>query len=118
MTLEDLSRIFRQEKQYWDKGKKIYFLMQETGSAEKELVLRKVFKMDHETLKKFWLTKMFRGEISSFPKTLSSNAAVKRFINQSETSIGYVAAAEMDDSVKALMINGKRPGEPGYPLTN
>lgn len=118
LTSDDLTRIFKQEKQYWENGKKIYFLMQETGSPEKEVVLRKIFKMDHESLKKFWLTKMFRGEISSFPKTLSSNAAVKRFTNQSESAIGYIDADETDTSVKVLLINGKRPGETGYPLTD
>lgn len=118
LSSEELIRIFKQEKQYWDQGKKIYFLMQETGSVEKEIVLRKIYKMDPEALKKFWLAKMFRGEISSFPKTLSSNGAVKRFISRSPMSIGYIDAAEMDDSVKALSIDGKRPGEPGYSLTD
>lgn len=118
LSSEELARIFKQEKQHWEQGKRIYFLMQETGSAEKEVVLRKIFKMDHEALKKFWLTKMFRGEISSFPKTLRSNATVKRFISHSPMAIGYIDAAEIDDSVKVLSVEGKRPGEPGYFLTD
>lgn len=109
LSSEELVRIFKQEKQYWDQRKKIYFLMQETGSVEKEIVLRKIYKMDPEALKKFWLAKMFR-KISSFPKTLSSNGAMKRFISRSPMSIGYIDAAETDDSVKALSIDGKRPG--------
>lgn len=118
LSSEAVARIFRQEKQYWEEGEKIYFLMQEAGSVEKEIVLRKVFKMDHEALKKFWLTKMFRGEIASFPKTLSSNAAVKRFVSRSPNSIGYIDAAEVDDGVKVLPLDGKRPGESGYFLSD
>jgi ABC-type phosphate transport system substrate-binding protein len=118
LSSEDLAKIFKQEKQYWDQGKKIYFLMQEAGSAEKEIVLRKIFKMDPEALKKFWLTLMFRGEITSFPKTLSSNAAVKRFVGKSPASIGYIDASDVDDSVKTLRVDGKRPGDPGYLLSD
>ena len=117
VSFRDLERIFRQEKQYWGDGKKIYLVMQETGSLEKEVVLAKVFHMDEATLKRFWLSKMFRGEIASFPKTLSSAGSVKQFVEKVPNAIGFVDASLADPDVELLKIDGRLPGAAGYPLS-
>lgn len=118
LAYDQLVKIFKQDKQHWSDGRPIYLIMQEAGSPEKELVLKKVFKMDQEELKKFWLTRIFRGEIPSFPKTLSSNAAVRRFVGQVAVAIGFIDASTADPSVKVLRIDGKLPGDKGYLLAD
>lgn len=118
VSFKDLIKIFKQEKQYWKNGKKIYLILQEAGSPEKEIALKKIYKMGNIQLKKFWLAKLFREEISSFPKTFGSNQAVKRFVSQVPNAIGYIDAALMDTSIKMLRINGKLPGEMKYILSN
>lgn len=116
VSFKELVKIFKQEKQHWEDGKKIYLIMQETGSPEKKVVLKEIYKMTDEELKKFWLAKMFRGEISSFPKVLGSNEAVKRFVSEVPNAIGFIDASFVDESVKVLRINEKSPGEKGYIL--
>ena len=117
VSLEELSKIFAQERQYWVIGKKIYLVLQEAGSPEKQVVLKKIYrKANDDELKKFWLGKIFRGEIATFPKTLSSNEAVKRFVSQAVNAIGFIDSAFVDDSIKVLRIDGKLPGERGYVL--
>lgn len=118
VSYDQLVKIFKQEKQHWNDGRPIYLIMQEAGSPEKEQVLEKVFRMDQEELKKFWLTRIFRGEIPSFPKTLGSNAAVRRFVGQVAVAIGFIDASMADQSVKVLRIEGKLPGERGYLLAD
>ena len=116
LSSTDLVKIFAQDKQYWENGKKVYLIMQEAGSLEKKVILKKIYKMGDEELKRFWLAKMFREEIASFPKTLSSNEAVKRFISQVPNAIGFIDASFVDESVKVLRIDKKLPGEKGYVL--
>lgn len=117
VTLAELSKILKQEKQYWEGGKKVYLILQEAGSTEKKVVLQKIYKMNDEDLKKFWLGKMFRGEIASFPKTLGSSEAVKRFISQVPNAIGFIDSSAADSSIKVLSVDGKEPGDRGYPLS-
>ena len=117
VSFEELVNILKQEKQYWKSGKKIYLIMQESGSLEKEIVLKEIFKMNEKQLKKFWLTKMFRRKVSSFPKTLRSNEAVKRFVSKVPNAIGYIDASLVNESVKVLRIDGKLPKDEGYKLT-
>jgi len=118
VSFPELVKLFKQERQFWQDGKRIYLLMRESGSAEKQVLLEKLYQMDELALKKFWLGKLYRGEIPALPKTLSSNEAVKQFVNQVPNAIGYIDASFVDDGVKALRIDGKLPGEPGYVLSD
>lgn len=117
LSLRELSRLFKQEKQYWEDNSPVYLIMQEDGTPEKDLFVSKVFKMRPNELKRFWLTKMINGEILSFPKTLSSNDAIKRFVSQIPSAIAYINVRFVDETVKVLAIDGKRPGEEGYYLS-
>ena len=118
LSFNELVKIFKQEKQYWESGQKIYLIMRESGAPEKELLLKKVYRMEDEKLKKFWLGKLYRGEITALPKTLGSNEAVKRFVRQAPNAIGVIDASFVDETVKILRIDGKRPGEAGYALAD
>lgn len=116
LAFKDLVKIFKQEKQYWKGGKRIYLILQETGSPEKNIALKTIYKMDDKELKKFWLKKLFRGEISSYPKTLNSNKAVKLFTSKAPNAIGFINTSFIDKSIKVLRIDGHLPGDKKYPL--
>ncbi len=116
ISSRDLRRIFKQEKQYWADNRNVYVIMQEDGSPEKGLFVHKIFLMGPNDLKRYWLNKIIKGDIVAFPKTLSSNDTVKRFVAQIDSSIAYVNADAVDKSVKVLRIDGKHPGEKGYLL--
>jgi ABC-type phosphate transport system substrate-binding protein len=113
---KDLVRIFKLEKQYWRGNQKVYLVLRESGSKEKGVVLEKIYQTTDEGLKKMWLAKMYREEITSFPRVLNSTEAVIRFVNQVPTAISVIDAAYRDGRVKTLRINGALPGEEGYPL--
>ncbi len=114
ISSRNLSRIFKQEKKYWPDNQKIYLIMQEDGTSEKAIFVDKIYKMRPNELKRFWLAKIISGEILSFPKTLSSNNSVKRFVSQIPSAVAYIDATLVDDTVKVVKIDGKQPGEAGY----
>lgn len=116
LSFKELVKIFKREKQYWSDGSKIYLIMRETGSPMRRLLLTRVYQMTDEELKSFWLVKIFRGQLSSLPKTFGSDDAVKRFVSQVPNAIGFIDSSSSDTSVKVLRIDGKRPGEGGYAL--
>ena len=118
LSLRDLEKMLKVEKQYWDDGKKVYLVLQESGSAEKEIVREKLLHMSEADLKKLLLAKLFRGDITSLPKTLSSRASVVKFVATIPNAIGYVDVSAADASVRILRIDGKAPGDPGYQLSS
>ena len=115
-SLRELRAVFEQQRQFWKTGERIHLLLQESGRPEKQVMLSVVYDRGDEELKKFWLMRIFKGEIPAMPTTLSSNEAVKRFVNQVPNAIGFIDAATVDDSVKILRIDGKLPGDPDYAL--
>ena len=90
-------------------------MLQASGS-EKDTIVQSSDGPARQRLQAFWLGKTFRGEITAAPKTLASDVSVKQLVGGNPRAIGYVDSLLLDPSVKALKIDGKSPGEPGYPL--
>ncbi len=116
ISMKELIKIFKAEKQYWD-AEKIALLMREQGSWERELVLKKIYGMREEELKKFWLGKMFRGEITSFPAVFGSQSMIKRLVANLKGAVSFIDSQNIDSTVKVIRIDGKLPGEAGYLLS-
>ena len=118
VSFRELAAIFKMEKKFWDDGKPIYLVTQESLTPEKEIILKTVYKMEDQELKKFWLAKIFQGTVTSFPKVIASNQSVKAFVRQAPNALGYIDASYIDGSVKVLRVDGKLPGEDGYKLAD
>jgi len=117
ISSSDLVQILRMEQQHWDAGGRIYLVLPESGTPEKELVLKKLYRMKDAALKLLYLEMLYRGEIASFPRIAHSNSAVKKIVAQAPNALGFIDASAADSTVKVLRIDGKRPGEAGYPLS-
>jgi ABC-type phosphate transport system substrate-binding protein len=116
VTLTELSRLFRLDQQRWSSGEKVAVILQVGGSDKATVILDRVYRMKAEDLKPFWLGKIYRGELTAAPRVLASDAGVKQAVAGDPRAIGYVDSVLLDPSVKALRVDGKLPGEPGYPL--
>jgi len=114
VTSEELVRILRQDQQRWRAGGRIYLVFQSSGSPAREVVLRRVFRMNDVELKQFWLGRLYRGEIASFPYVAPSDAAVKRIVGLAPHALGFVDRSAVDATVKVLRVDGKLPGQAGY----
>lgn len=118
ISFRELVMILKMEKKFWDDGSQIYLVTRGSRSPEKEAVLKAVYRMDEQELKKFWLAQIYQGSVSSFPRVIASNQSLKAFVRQVPNAVGYIDAAYADDSVKVLKVDGKLPGENGYKLAD
>jgi hypothetical protein len=116
VTLAELSRLFRLDQQRWASGEKVEVILQVGGSEREAVVLDRVYRMKAAELKPFWLGKIYRGELTAAPRVLASDAGVKQYVASNPRALGYIDSLLLDGSVKALRVDGKLPGEPGYPL--
>ena len=116
LTWAEVVAIFKAEQQHWKAGERIYLILQESGTPERALLLKRVYLMSDVELKHFWLAKLFRGEIAAFPRVVASSAAAKRIVAQAPNALAFIDAAAVDSTVKALRIDGLKAGEPGYAL--
>ncbi len=75
----------------------------------------KALGISSKKVKVYWLKRVFEGE-SDLRKILKSAAEVKAFIGQNEASIGFILAADLDDSVKPIAIDDKKHDDLKYKL--
>jgi phosphate transport system substrate-binding protein len=116
LSLAELSRLFRAEQVRWKSGDKVDLVLQVGVSTRQEVILNRVFHMKADELQAFWLGKVFRGELATPPRTFAADVSVKHYVAANPRAISYIESALLDDSIKAISIDGKHPGEAAYPL--
>ena len=116
LTMRELEAIFELRQQFWKGGDRVYVIIQQAHRAEKNVMLKKVYRQTDEGLNKYLLQRMFTGEISDFPQIESSNEKVKQEVRRRPNAIGFIDAATVDDSVKVLRIDRSFPGSENYRL--
>lgn len=116
LSSAELLKIFKGQEKQSDDGTKFALTMRATGSAERAAFLEQVMKMSDAEYQKYFLQAVFTGMLKTAPKVVGGIDALKAFMDSNDGAIGYVKLSEVDDSFTVLTIDGKKPGESGYPL--
>lgn len=72
--------------------------------------------MTEPQLRRYWIGLVFSGDSAVPPKEVSSAAELKRLVAKYPGAVGFIPLGEVDSSVKAVTIDGLRPGDPRYAL--
>ena len=122
ISLKDAQSFFKLEKKRWPGGdgpaaaKEVVIFLRKAGSAEQETLLQKVFEMTADKLERYWVERVYQGEISSPPSTKATAQRAIKAVSQNVTALTCILLSEVTEDVKVLTIDGKRPGDPDYPL--
>jgi len=113
LSLEDLQRLYRGDINSLQ-GKRMLPLNHLPRTALREHFDQRVLGMNAEETARYWIDRRIRGQ-SSAPRSVPARlmAAV---VAKLPHSIGYVSGGSADPALTVLRINGKLPGEPGYPI--
>ena len=87
----------------------------QSTTDEYDVLLQKVYRMSHKKLQKYWVRRLFSGEISAKPSYVPNAKAAGQEVMKSEGAISIVSAKEIPKDVKVLLIDGKKRG--ATPLT-
>lgn len=116
LTMAELRRIFLGEEGHWPDGRRLTLVMMEVGEPERKAVLQEICRMDESDYRKAILHRLYTGELLVSPKTLRNPTHVREFVFNVPGAIGYLRAADVDESVKVIRIDGHLPDDEGYPL--
>ncbi|HUF88765.1 MAG TPA: hypothetical protein VMR66_02160 [Gemmatimonadota bacterium] len=116
LSFLELRKIFLGEKQFWDDNSRIVLLVRAPVARERDTVLTKIYRMGEAEFQQYWIAKVFRAEVSSKPKIVYSSDMTSELVTALPGAIGFLPADEVGPGMKVLRINGKLPGESGYPL--
>ena len=116
LSMAELAKIFRGERQYWRTDLPVLLLLRAPGSYEREVALRSIFRMTESQYKQYWISRIMRAEATSPPAELYSSGMTKEGVSSIPGSIACISASDVKPGVKVVRINGRLPGEAGYPL--
>lgn len=118
LSLSELRRIFRGERLFWAGDLTITLLVPARGSREREVLLGKIYEQGSEAeYQRFWINKLFDKEGQTAPKMTGSPQMSAGLVREIPGAIALVPVDRIPRGVKVLRIDGRRPGEAGYPLS-
>jgi hypothetical protein len=101
LSRDDVASIYLKQRRFWPDGEPMIPLNLEPGSAARESFSRRMLGGDSSQLTAYWNQQYFQGVLP--PVTLSSSAAVKRYVAAERNAIGYIEAGDADDSVRVVL---------------
>lgn len=117
LTMSELREYFLAERSHWSTQQKIRVAMRESGSPERETVLRLVLRMNRDQdFTTYFLRAKFSEQVIDEPRNLDSTSNMIKFVANVSGAIGYVRADDVDPSVRVIKVDNLSPGDPGYKL--
>lgn len=116
LSFDELKSIFRGERQFWDDGRRVTLLVRAPVAEERQLVLDRIYEMDEDQFREYWIGKMFRAEVAAGPKLVYSADMARDLVTVIPGAITFVPVSEVSSESKVVRIDGMLPSDEGYPL--
>jgi hypothetical protein len=110
-----LRRIFQGLPTGFEGGKRYIPLNHATGTPTRAQFDRAVLGLEPSQVGAFWIDRRIRDE-SPPPRTIPSPELALRIVASLPGAITYVYPELLNSTVRALTVEGKSPGQPGYLL--
>jgi hypothetical protein len=116
LTLAQTRKLLLGEQQFWNSNLRVTLLLRAPSARERDVVLKVIYGMNEAEFRQYWISRMFRAEAVSGPKVVYSNEMATELVNALPGSVAFVDATQVPKGLKVLKIDGKLPGQAGYPL--
>ena len=116
LTFAEARKLFLGDRQFWTSNLRVTLLMRAPVAHERDVVLRTIYQMNEAQFRQYWIGKVFRAEAAAGPKIVYSNEMALDLVAAIPGAVAFVDASRVPKGVKVLTIDGKQPGEKGYPL--
>lgn len=116
LSFDQLRRIFHGEQQFWSDGRRVTLLMRAPAAAERELVLDRIYEMNEDEFREYWIGKMFRAEVAAGPKLVYSSDMARDLVTVIPGAITFVPVSDVSSDSRVVRIDNLLPSDAGYAL--
>jgi ABC-type phosphate transport system substrate-binding protein len=116
LTFAEVRKLFLGDRQYWKGNLRVTLLVRAPVARERDIVLRTIYQMSEPQFRQYWISKVFRAETATGPKVVYSNDMATELVSAIPGAVAFIDAAQAPKNLKVLRIDGKLPGDKGYPL--
>jgi len=114
LTKAQLRKIVLGEQAAWSAGKKVTVLLRAPGQPDRVGVLRTVCGMGEDDFNQHLMQASFNGDSSNPPKVVATDEAIRTAVAAQPGAIGFLRAADVNDSVRTVTVDGVAAGQDGY----
>ena len=116
LSFAEVRKLLLGDRQFWAPNLRVTLLIRAPAAREREVVLKTVYQMTEAQFRQYWIAKVFRADVPAGPKIVYSNEMATELVQLLPGSIAFVSAAQVPSTLKILRVDGRLPGEKGYPL--
>ena len=116
LTLNELRRLLLGDREFWPASVRVILLIRAPIAHERDVVLKNVCQMTEAQFRQHWIAKVFRADTAVTPKIVYSNEMAVDLVNRIPGAITFIDVSQMSNRLKVVRIDGRLPGEKGYPL--
>jgi phosphate transport system substrate-binding protein len=119
LSMAQLRRLIMGDVRSWQDRKPVLLVARDASTKTFQCMITSIAKMSVADYKRYIINAEFRGEDPMVIQTADSNAVAARLVIQSPGAIAVIDASaltSLGDSVKIIRVDGKSPGQAGYPL--
>lgn len=116
LSFGEIRKLLLGERQFWSSNLRVTLLIRAPAAREREVVLKTIYRLSEAQFRQYWISKVFRAEATSGPKIVYTNEMAVDLVAAIPGSVAFVDASQVPKGLKILKIDGKMPGEKGYPL--
>jgi len=118
LTIAELRRLLLGDREFWTAGMRVTLLIRAPVARERDAAVRDVCQMSEAQFRQHWIAKLFRADAASGPRIVYSAEMAMDQLARTPGAMTFVAAsaASAVKGSKILKIDGKLPGQAGYPL--
>ena len=116
LTMAEVRKVFMGERQYWTSNMRVTLLVRAPVARERSIVLTKLYEMTEAQYRQYWISKVFRADAATGPKIVYTNDMAVELVKAIPGAVAFVDSKKVPAGLKVLKVDGKLPGEKGYPL--
>lgn len=98
----EIKRLYMGKRHTYPDGAKVVPIDQTENSAIREAFTSKVLEKNSQNMKSYWAKKVFTGQ-GNPPDIRDGDQKVKETVASDPAAIGYIDAANADDSIKIIL---------------
>lgn len=116
LSLKDLKKYMKLDRRHWPDKTSVILYQRPVTSELQKFLYKEVYGMTERQLRRHFVSLMNKGSISAIPSVVRKQSMVCRLVGKKNGGIAVVANVDLPKTVKVIKIDGKNPGEKGYPL--
>ena len=116
LSFPEIRKLFLGERQFWNPKMRVVLLMRAPVAPERDVVLRTIYQMTEAQFRQYWISKVFRAEMTSGPKIVYSTEMASELVAAISGAVAFLEVGQIPKGMKVLKIDGKLPGDKGYVL--